>query len=85
MIDESINEALVARKNVIQKNLEATKKSSLSFKSKKDLRQTMTICAQNFSKKDWNHFMLKHHYNSSTLSSKQYKSMMQKIKGMICI
>ena len=52
MIDESINEALVARKNVIQKNLEATKKSSLSFKSKKDLQQTMTIRAQNFSKKE---------------------------------
>ena len=37
VIDESIDEALVARKNVIQKNLKATKKSLLSFKSKKDL------------------------------------------------
>ena len=73
VIDESIDEALVARKNVIQKNLEATKKSSLSFKSKKDLQQTMTIRAQNFSKKEWNHFYVKHLHNSSTLSSERYK------------
>jgi hypothetical protein len=38
VIDKSIDEALVARKNVIQKNLEVTKKSSLFFKSKKDLQ-----------------------------------------------
>ncbi|RIB15710.1 hypothetical protein C2G38_2092681, partial [Gigaspora rosea] len=56
IIDESIDDALIARKNIIQKNLKDTKKSFLSFKSKKDLRQTMTIRAQNFSKKDWNHF-----------------------------
>jgi hypothetical protein len=73
VIDESIDEALVARKNVIQKNLEATKKSSLSFKSKKDLQQTMTIHAQNFSKKEWNHFYVKHLHNSSNLSLKRYK------------
>ena len=30
-----------------------------AIKSKKDLQQTMTICAQNFSKKDWNHFYVK--------------------------
>ena len=35
VIDESIDEALITRKNVMQKNLEAVKKSSLSFKSKK--------------------------------------------------
>jgi hypothetical protein len=70
VIDENIDEALVARKNVIQKNLEATKKSSLSFKTKKDLQQIMTIHAQNFSKKEWNYFYVKHLHNSSNLSSK---------------
>jgi hypothetical protein len=33
----------------------------------------MIIRAQNFSKKKWNHFNVKHLYNSSNLSSKQYK------------
>ncbi|CAG8638814.1 13991_t:CDS:2 [Cetraspora pellucida] len=37
IIDECIDEALIARKNIIQKNLKETKKSSLSFKSKNDL------------------------------------------------
>jgi len=84
VIDESIDEALVARKNVIQKNLKATKKSSLSFKSKKDLQQTMTIRAQNFSKKEWNHFYVKHLHNSSTLSSEQYKPNELKGKRDLC-
>ncbi|CAG8632294.1 10374_t:CDS:2, partial [Gigaspora rosea] len=73
IIDESIDDALIARKNIIQKNLKDTKKSFLSFKSKKDLRQTMTIRAQNFSKKDWNHFYVTHLHNSSTLLSKRCK------------
>lgn len=73
VIDESIDEALIAKENVIQRNSKETKKSSLSFKSKKDLRQTMTIRAQNFSKKDWNHFYVTHLHNSSALSSKRYK------------
>ncbi|CAG8580437.1 6062_t:CDS:2 [Cetraspora pellucida] len=42
MWDESIDEALTARTNIIQNNLKDVKKSSLSFKSKKDLRQTMS-------------------------------------------
>ena len=33
----------------------------------------MTIRAQNFSKKEWNHFYVKHLHNSSNLSSKRYK------------
>ncbi|CAG8531374.1 3271_t:CDS:2 [Cetraspora pellucida] len=70
IIDESIDEALIARKNIIQKNLKETKKSSLSFKSKKDLRQTMTVHVQNFSKKDWKHFYITYLHNSLTLSSK---------------
>ena len=73
VIDESIDEALTARQNIIQKNSEEIKKSSLSFKSKKDLRQTITVRAQNFSKKDWNHFYITYLHNSSTLSSKRYK------------
>ncbi|CAG8554615.1 15741_t:CDS:2, partial [Cetraspora pellucida] len=56
IIDESIDEALIARKNIIQKNLKETKKSLLSFKFKKDLRQTMTdrkrdLCLFHFEKR----------------------------------
>ena len=33
----------------------------------------MTIRAQNFSKKEWNHFYVRHLHNSSTLSLERYK------------
>jgi len=59
IIDETVDEALFARANVIKKNAERGDEegvSRLSFKSKKDLKHTLTIRRQNFSKRHWNHF-----------------------------
>ncbi|CAG8568043.1 15412_t:CDS:2, partial [Cetraspora pellucida] len=73
IIDESIDKALTARTNIIQNNLKDVKKSFLLFKSKKDLRQTMSVCAQNFSKKDLNHFYVSYLHNYNSLKHKHHK------------
>ena len=51
MIDESIDEALVARKNVIQKNLEATKNHHYHLNLERDNDH---LCTKLF--KGWNYF-----------------------------
>ncbi|GET61641.1 hypothetical protein GLOIN_2v1770973 [Rhizophagus irregularis DAOM 181602=DAOM 197198] len=50
--DEAIDEALTARNEVIKRNIQHAQSesvSSLSFRTRKDLQQTVTIRAQNFS------------------------------------
>jgi len=58
VIDETIDEAI---KNYNTK----PKGSKLSYKSKKDLKHTITIRAQNFSKKEWNRFYISYLFNNS--------------------
>ena len=47
--------------------------SSLSFRSWKDLWQTITILSQNFSKSMWNHFYVTYLHNPSMLSTHHHK------------
>jgi hypothetical protein len=56
--DEAIDEALVARDEVIRRNTDQQKSKShtLSFRSSKDLQHTIVIRAQNFSRTYWDRF-----------------------------
>ena len=58
IIDEAIDQALIARNEVIKRNTEHFVHSvhALSFRSYKALRHTITVRAQNFSKVPWNRF-----------------------------
>jgi len=58
IIDEAIDEALVARGEVIKRNTanQGSKSHTLSFWSCKDLQHTIVIRAQNFSKSYWDRF-----------------------------
>jgi len=59
--DEAIDEALTAKSKVIKRNIKrAQGKSinSLSFRTCKDLRQTITIRSQNFSSSIWDRFYI---------------------------
>jgi len=76
IIDETVDEALFARANVIKKNAERGDEegvSRLSFKSKKDLKHTLTIRRQNFSKRHWNQFYVMYLHNRSMYASERIK------------
>jgi len=76
IIDEAIDEALTARDNIINHNVGSNtnqQSSSLSFRSRKDLRQTITIRAQNFSRSTWNRFYVTHLHNSSMYTLHRHK------------
>ncbi|RHZ87106.1 hypothetical protein Glove_40g20 [Diversispora epigaea] len=58
IIDETVDEAI---KNFNSKD----NKTGLKFKTKKDLKNTITIRAQNFSKKNWNQFYVSYLFCNS--------------------
>ena len=54
------------------KNYNAKEKGSkLSYKSRKDLKHTITIHAQNFSKKEWNRFYVSYLFKNSMRTSRK--------------
>ena len=74
--DEAIDEALIAKNEVINRNIQRAQNesvSSLSLRTCKNLRQTITIRAQNFSRSTWNRFYITHLHNSSMYTSHRHK------------
>lgn len=71
--DESIDEALTAKEEVIKRNAEKRGVvHSLSFRSLKSLRQTISIRAINFSKKAWNKFYVAYLHPPKIYSQNSY-------------
>jgi hypothetical protein len=74
--DEAIDEALTARSEVIKRNTKRAQGesiNSLSFRTYKDLRQTITIRAQNFSSSTWDCFYITYLHTPLIYTSHRYK------------
>jgi IS605 OrfB family transposase len=76
IIDEAIDEALMAREEVIVRNaqrISGTSAHNLAFRSRKAPHQTITIRAQNFSTTTWNRFYVGYLHNPEMLSFRRHK------------
>jgi IS605 OrfB family transposase len=75
--NEAIDEALEARNEVIKQNMQrvpGTPAHHLSFRSRKELRHTITIRAQNFAQMPWSRFYVSYlHTSEIQLSCKRHK------------